>query len=199
MTLRETKMERTRELIAEVALALFRERGYADTTVEQVAAAAEVGTRTVYRYYPTKESLVFGFYAKMLDTARRELRTHPDETPVPELLGAVLDSVVRSHQEKPEEMLAAFSLAQETPTVMAHLAHLLYTWRQDLVADIADRIGGRSVDLVAGLAVEQTATVFTLAFRKWAEDGGRADLRQLTSTTLKLLHSDAVPLPPLPH
>ncbi|RZQ61443.1 TetR/AcrR family transcriptional regulator [Amycolatopsis suaedae] len=197
MTLRATKMERTRDLIAETALTLFQEQGYADTTVEQIAAAAEVGARTVYRYYPTKEALVFGLYARMLDTARQELRALPDDTSVPDLLRAVLDSIVRSHLDKPDQMLAAFALAQQTRSVMAYLTHLLFTWRQELVHDVAARLDGRSADLVAGLAVEQTATVFTLAFRKWADGGGRSDLRKLTYTTLKLLHSDAVPLPSL--
>lgn len=194
MTLRDTKMERTRELIAETALALFLERGYADTTVEQIAAAAEVGTRTVYRYYPTKEALVFGLYAKMLDTALHELRARPDDTPAPELLRTVLDSITRSHLERPDQMLASFSLAQETRPVMAHLTHMLHDWRQELIRDIAARIGGRSADLVAGLAVEQTTAVFTLAFLKWAESGGRTDLRKLTHTTLKLVHSGSVPV-----
>lgn len=56
--LRERKKARTRELIQREALRLFREQGYPATTVEQVAAAAEVATSTVFRYFPTKEDLV---------------------------------------------------------------------------------------------------------------------------------------------
>ncbi|MEV4475735.1 TetR family transcriptional regulator [Nonomuraea sp. NPDC049504] len=56
--LRERKKARTRALIQKEALRLFREQGYAATTVEQVAAAAEVATSTVFRYFATKEELV---------------------------------------------------------------------------------------------------------------------------------------------
>src|ERR1039457_6056981 len=56
--LRERKKARTRASLREHALRLFREQGYHATTVEQIAAAAEVSPSTFFRYSPTKEDLV---------------------------------------------------------------------------------------------------------------------------------------------
>jgi AcrR family transcriptional regulator len=56
--LRERKKARTRASLREHALRLFREQGYQATTIEQIAAAAEVSPSTFFRYFPTKEDLI---------------------------------------------------------------------------------------------------------------------------------------------
>ena len=56
--LRERKKARTKAAIQEHALRLYREQGYAETTVEQIAAAAEVSPSTFFRYFPAKEDTV---------------------------------------------------------------------------------------------------------------------------------------------
>jgi AcrR family transcriptional regulator len=56
--LRERKKARTRRAIRDHAMRLFTEQGYAATTVEQIAEAAEVSPSTFFRYFPTKEEVV---------------------------------------------------------------------------------------------------------------------------------------------
>lgn len=56
--LRERKKAKTRAAIQRHALRLFREQGYTATTVDQIAAAAEISPSTFFRYFPTKEATV---------------------------------------------------------------------------------------------------------------------------------------------
>jgi AcrR family transcriptional regulator len=74
--LRERKKLRTREAIADAALDLFARRGFAATTIKQVAEAADVAPRTVSGYFPVKEELVFPDHQEVFDglAARLEQR-----------------------------------------------------------------------------------------------------------------------------
>jgi AcrR family transcriptional regulator len=195
MTLRELKVERTRDLIGEVAFTLFRDKGFAATTVEEIAAAAEVGARTVYRHYPTKESLALSSFVKAFDTALADLRACPEDMPVPEVLRVLLDSVLSSHTGRPEPLLTAFRIAKDNPSVLAHFSYTIREWEAELQREVARRIGGRQADYAGAMAVSVTAAVFATAFRTWFEDDGRSDLRRLTSEVLELTRSGAVPVP----
>ncbi|MEU6781137.1 TetR family transcriptional regulator [Nonomuraea angiospora] len=79
--LRERKKAKTRALIQKEALRLFREQGYAATTVEQIAEAAEVAPSTVFRYFATKEDLVlvdqFPPFIEALQSAPAHLKPVP--------------------------------------------------------------------------------------------------------------------------
>ena len=56
--LRERKKQRTRAMLVDAAVTLCIENGYDNTTVEQIAAAADVSPRTFSRYFPTKDSVM---------------------------------------------------------------------------------------------------------------------------------------------
>jgi hypothetical protein len=75
--LRERKRARTRQAIAAAALDLFDRQGFAQTTIQQVAEAADVSARTVSGYFPRKEDLAFPGEEEALEALAVELEERP--------------------------------------------------------------------------------------------------------------------------
>jgi AcrR family transcriptional regulator len=75
--LRERKKQQTRETIAHAALRLFAERGYDETTLAEIAEAADVAPRTIFAYFESKEDILFSEESTFLDELRRRLDERP--------------------------------------------------------------------------------------------------------------------------
>ncbi len=99
--LRERKKLRTRETIIRVALDLFAKQGFADTTIRQIADAAEVAPRTVSAYFPVKEQLVFHDGEETLTSLRARLTTErgPTETAVDAMRGWIAEHITASEMD----------------------------------------------------------------------------------------------------
>lgn len=93
--LRELKKARTRTAIQRHALRLFRAQGYAATTVEQIAQAAEVSPSTFFRYFPTKEDVVLydDFDPRLIAALREVPLDVPPIRAIREALRAVLAEI----------------------------------------------------------------------------------------------------------
>jgi AcrR family transcriptional regulator len=76
--LRERKKQQTRETIARAAHTLFAERGYHATTLPEIAEAADVSTRTIFAYFPSKEDILFSEFALIKDALAQALAERPE-------------------------------------------------------------------------------------------------------------------------
>jgi AcrR family transcriptional regulator len=94
--LRERKKRRTRRALAEAALRLFAERGYERTTVAEIAAAAEVSTRTFFSYFRSKDEVLFADTDERLALLRDALSRADPGAPTIAVLRAVFDQVLGS-------------------------------------------------------------------------------------------------------
>jgi AcrR family transcriptional regulator len=118
--LRELKKARTRASLREHALRLFRCQGYSATTVEQIAAAAEVSPSTFFRYFPTKEDVVLqdDFDVRMFDAFDRQ----PADLPVLAAVRAALrEAFVTLTPDEWAQLRQATELASTVPEVRARL------------------------------------------------------------------------------
>src|SRR5438445_5708626 len=99
--LRERKKQRTRETIAQAAHELFAERGYHTTTLPDIAEAADVSTRTIFAYFPSKEDILFSDFPVMKDALAQALANRPEGE---EALETVREFILSSHNMKKSEL-----------------------------------------------------------------------------------------------
>lgn len=119
--LREQKRERTRRLLVEAADRLFRERGYADTTVADIAADAGVSTRTAFTYFPTKDDLLFPDADERVRAAVDALEQRGDQDePVAALVRALRSAEIAATDLLGERAALRTALIESEPSVRGH-------------------------------------------------------------------------------
>src|SRR2546423_2543846 len=92
-SLRQKHVDRTRQAIIDAAFKLFLERGYAATTIDDIAFAADIAPRTFFRYFPTKESVLFHDSEAKIEVIRQRMQERPEGESAAEAVLAVLSSL----------------------------------------------------------------------------------------------------------
>jgi AcrR family transcriptional regulator len=138
--LRERKKAKTRAAIREHALRLFREQGYAGTTVEQIAEAAEVSPATFYRYFPTKEDVVLQDDLDVL--AFESFDQQPAElSPVAAIRAAMADAQPRFTDEERQRFRDTTALTLAVPEIRARALDEFARTLDVFAAALAKRTG----------------------------------------------------------
>lgn len=189
--LRERKKQRTRDTLAREALRLYSEQGFAETTIEQVAAAAEVSPRTFFRYFATKEDAVMADHETRLRAIREAFSSTEDlDEPISAPVRRALLGMMQRVTGDREEGLARAVLVMTEPSVAARSLELQGSYEDEIARGVAQRLG---VDpeadprprVVAGAALG----ALRAAMRAWVRSGGRTDPRSLIEGGLTLLEA----------
>ncbi len=143
--LRERKKIRTRETIRREAFRLIEENGYAATTVEQIAEAAEVSPSTFFRYFPTKESVLL---ADDMDPAFLDaLAAQPrDLSPLKAIRRAYQVTMGNMSEDEREFEDARQRLMFSIPELKAAMFDEYYRTITSIAEAIGARIGRRADD-----------------------------------------------------
>jgi AcrR family transcriptional regulator len=185
--LRERKKLATRIAIRDAAMNLFAGQGFAGTTIDQIAEAADVSRATVFSYFPTKEEIVFGDAGLAIDALATRLRERPEEQTTIAVVRAWLDELAGWFEP---ELVLQQRLAREVPVVGARRLQLFGDAERAIAGSLDAEIGLEqplaarlaAAALVAGLRVAEE----TAAARMEQED------RALTATEVAALLDGAV-------
>ena len=172
--LRERKKARTREAIMDAALDLFEANGFDATTVEDIAAAADVSPRTFFRYFESKLDLIMA----RSDTKHTELGPLLMARPAEEGLLVAMREVMRREfgtQLEDPRVQREFQVMLSTPT-LRHLAREhFYEEEAQMVGAIAARLGVAEDSLVAHVVTSMVASAMWATVNRWITEGGDPD------------------------
>jgi AcrR family transcriptional regulator len=158
--LRERKRVRTRRAIATAALALFDRQGFQETTIAQIAEAADVSPRTVSGYFPHKEDLAFPDSEEAFASLERRLRERPPAETATDALRAWIEAWLREHAPPEAERRIRRRVIAGDESLRAY-EHRFMVRTQDALAEaIARDLGVAPEELEPRMAAAATLSAF---------------------------------------
>jgi len=185
--LRERKKARTRAAIRQHALRLFGEQGYGETTVEQIAAAAEVSPSTFFRYFPSKEDVVL--QDDFDPIAIEKFEAQPAElSPVAALRAAMREAMEEASAEEVEQWRDLNRLAASVPELRSRLLEEFVRSVRMAAGLIAKRVG-RDPDDFAVRTLAGALVGVGMSVMITATEDPEADITALMDAGLALLEA----------
>jgi TetR/AcrR family transcriptional regulator, regulator of mycofactocin system len=176
----------SRAELEQTAFALFAARGFDATTVDEIAAAAGIGRRTFFRYFPSKNDIPWGAFEDELDRMRIRLKACPPEVP---LMDAIRLALIDFNQVAPSQgplHRRRMELILRVPTLLAHSTLRFSAWREVIAQFVAERTGGRPHDLAPQAIAHAVLGVAVAAYERWLDDPA-ADLGVLLDSAMRQL------------
>lgn len=157
--------------IRETALRLIRERGFAGTSLSEIAAAAGVDTGLVLQYFPTRADVLWYGYDETYEVLVATLREHRRTGQVGDAIRAALRSVLDFGPAQNDDIAAHLEVVDRDPALFDESEDRIAAHKQAIIAFIADEIGQRPDDLTPRLVGETVVTAALVATRHWSSAG----------------------------
>jgi AcrR family transcriptional regulator len=184
--LRERKKARTSQALEDAALELFATKGFDATTIEDIADAVEVSPRTFFRYFTSKEEVLFAKDAgKEGELAAFLAARPPGESALEKLRAALLGWTADYEQDRPR-LLRRAQVVLGTPSLNATaIAH--WQAQEDAVLDALMVADPGADPGETSLVVAVSFAAMRVTIKAWLADGGTGDLPSLAATALERL------------
>ncbi|MFJ9543931.1 TetR family transcriptional regulator [Streptomyces sp. NPDC101225] len=178
-----------RDLLVSAAFELFTERGYDSTTIDDIVRRAGVGRRSFFRYFPTKEEVVFPDHERALaDMVDYLEQGAQDLDPVGRACGAAR-LVMRMYAERAEFSVKRYALTRKVPALKAHETSVVWRYERALISYLERRFatlpdgGARAYAIAASVVAGHN-----YGLRAWLRSGARGDVAVGVDQALGLVH-----------
>ena len=178
--LRQRKKDSSRRAIEDAAWELFAEQGYEETSINDIAERANVAPRTFFRYFPTKEAVMYPQFDELLESVRNEFHKRPADEPVItslfesfEVLGGSLEGEASRARARMEMMKRPGQRPPGTEYFRTRLAETT----AELVLEREG--GGEDARMRARLASGVVSLLIDTAHNCWIEAGAHEPLHDV--------------------
>lgn len=186
--LRGRKQERVRAELIRTGMRLFSRRGFDATTVDDIADAAEISRRTLFRYFGSKSEIVMAWTRGMSEFLAAALKARPLEEPPSLSLRESFLLLSPQIAENPEETYAVAVMIDRTPTLRPYSLQKHAEWEDVLAAVFVERLPDTADrEQRARLLGRMGVAAFRTALDQWLSTHGSADFRELLTDTFALL------------
>lgn len=165
-----------RDALVAAAFRLFLERGYEQTTVDDIVALAGVGRRSFFRYFPSKEDVVFPDHERCLaDMTAFLAASDAGHEPVPRVCDAAR-LVLRMYAENPSFSVQRYRLTKQVPGLRAYELSVVWRYERALAEYLRGRFAGRpDGTLRADVIAAAVVAAHNNALRSWLRSDGESD------------------------
>jgi AcrR family transcriptional regulator len=176
---RAHKKQQTKLDLESAAMRLFAERGYDATSVADIAACVGVSERTFFRYFPTKDAVLFHGVADDFRHLRVALHEHVDtRRPTWSGIEAALTAFAGEMEEKYERLRILAEIIYEAPNVQARLHEIRSQWVEWTSGALAERWGQSPTDARVRMLSAIVLTIWDAANLAWLAGDGTTSLAQ---------------------
>ncbi|GAA3013921.1 TetR family transcriptional regulator [Streptosporangium longisporum] len=177
---RDRKKLETRAALEHAALTLVAERGLAGVTVEDIAEAVDLSSRTFFNYFPSKEDALVGAGPASADELREKLDAVPADVPVLEALRLVWRAEAECVQKERERWLLRLKVFEQNPSLLPRLVAGGTETERVVSAAVARRTGVEpGTSGYPELVTAVTLAAFRVAMMRWSAADGRPALADL--------------------
>ena len=183
--LRERKKQKTKEAIQREAMRLFKKQGYEETTVEQIAAAAELSPSTFFNYFPTKEDVVI--YDRYDPMVFAMMLNAPPAEPLSKSIDRALEGLAGSMAADREVIFERARLSLEVPELRGRMWEEFEKARDLFAAIIGRRLEREATDFDVQVVAMTLIGIAFQAMIEWMREGGRGDMLGLFKRALSVI------------
>jgi AcrR family transcriptional regulator len=192
--LRERQLQETRESIRSTAMGLFEEQGIDQTTVDEIARRSGVSPRTVFRYFPSKRSLLLDFERTLDEAFREAIRAAPPATLTLDAVEHVLLRWAEVLQKERTSVLQRQRIIEASDELSTYTLESLQAHSEHIESELA-RLWPKASDRVERLALTWLINaVLVVAFSEWIKPSSKGSMARHTREAIRKIRIAATPV-----